>query len=868
MRKFFLSFILLLPAVWLCAQSTISGKVINEASEPVPGATVQIARLSKLTQTDANGEFLFNVPGRNEYKIKVSAIGYPSQEKVVDLKDESAEVSFRLDPNIGSLKITESAVIEATQADERTPMAYTNVSEEEIEKLNVGQDLPYLVRYTPSMVTTSDAGAGIGYTGMRIRGSDQTRINVTVNGIPINDSESQGVFWVNMPDLASSVDNLQIQRGVGTSTNGAGAFGATIKMSTTDFGPAHAEIRSGAGSFNTFRNTASFGTGLINDHWVMEGRISRITSDGYIDRATSDLQSYYLSGGYVGENTTVKAVIFGGDERTYQSWYGTPESRVDGDVAAMEAYAVRNGLSEAETENLLNSGRTYNYYTYENEVDNYSQDHYQLHLEHRFSDNLKLNVSGHYTRGEGYFEQYRNKDDFEEYGLDNIQVANDLVYSNDSTESEGYINTHFQNSIDQEDADVTFDVQLDRYGLIITDGNDNALLDANAAITSTDLVRRRWLDNHFYGGIFSLTYSQSNLEVILGGGANQYIGDHFGEFIWMEHSDNVEKGDYYYFNDATKNDANLYLKATYNLTDKLIVFGDVQGRMVDYRTQGIDSDQRVIDVEDENFFFNPKAGLTYRLTNTDRVYGSFSVANREPVRNDYIDAPQGEFPSPETLYDLELGYERVTDWYNTSVNFYNMQYDNQLVLTGAVNDVGSGIRENVKSSFRRGVELVVGVKALENLHIQSNATYSQNKIEQYSEVIPDYEVIDHGQTDIAFSPEIISGGQLTYTAFDNDLHSLNLTWLAKYVGEQYLDNTSNPDRAIDPYLVNNAQLVYTVKNKLFNELSLTARVNNVLNEKYVTNGYTFSYYYQEVITENFYYPQATRNFMVGLTAKF
>jgi iron complex outermembrane receptor protein len=868
MRKFFLSFILLLPAVWLCAQSQISGTVNDETSQPVPGATVQIVRLSKLVTTNENGQFTLEVSSSGVYKVKVSAIGYPSQEKAVEVKGGSAEVAFQLDPNIGSLEITESAIVEATQADERTPMAYTNVSEEEIEKLNIGQDLPYLVRYTPSVVTTSDAGAGIGYSGLRIRGSDQTRINVTVNGIPINDSESQGVFWVNMPDLASSVDNLQIQRGVGTSTNGAGAFGATIKMNTTDFGPAHAEVRSGMGSFNTFRNTASFGTGLINDHWVMEGRLSKITSDGYIDRATSDLQSYYLSGGYVGENTSLKAVIFGGDERTYQSWYGTPESRVDGDLEAMQAYADRNFLSEAERANLLNSGRNYNYYTYENEVDNYSQDHYQLHFDHRFSDNLKLNVSGHYTRGEGYFEQYRNKDDFEEYGLSNIQLANDQVFSNDTTEGGGFINTDFQNMIGQEDADISFDVMTDQAGDTITDGSGNVLLDANAAINSTDLVRRRWLDNHFYGGVFSLTYTQSNLEVILGGGANQYIGDHFGEFIWVEHSDNVEIGDYYYFNDATKNDANLYLKATYNVTDKLIVFGDVQGRFVDYRTQGIDSDQRPIDVQDENFFFNPKAGLTYRIDNTDRVYGSFSVANREPVRNDYIDAPQEEFPEHETLYDLELGYERVGEWYNASVSIYNMQYQNQLVLTGAVNDVGSGIRENVKSSYRRGVELIAGAKAFENLHVQLNATFSQNKIEQYNEIIPDYLVIDHGESNIAFSPEIIAGGQVTYTAFDNDLHTLSLTWLAKYVGEQYLDNTSNPDRAIDPYLVNNAQLVYTVKNKLFKELTLTARVNNVLNENYVSNGYTFSYYYQELITENFYYPQATRNFMFGLTAKF
>ena len=419
-----------------------------------------------------------------------------------------------------------------------------------------------------------------------------------------------------------------------------------------------------------------------------------------------------------------------------------------------------------------------------------------------------------------------------------------------------------------DEIELIHDPQLDADGDTIKDGMGNYFLHSQAAITQTDIIRRRWLDNHFYGGVFSLAYTQSNLEVILGGGANQYVGDHFGEFIWLEHSNDVDLGDYYYFNDATKNDANLYLKATYNVTDKIIVFGDVQGRFVDYRAQGIDSDQRPIDVEDENFFFNPKAGLTYRVNNTDRIYGSFSVANREPVRNDYIDAPQGEFPEHETLYDLELGYEHFGEWYNATINFYNMQYDNQLVLTGAVNDVGSGIRENVNRSYRRGVELIAGAKAFEGLHIQGNVTYSQNKIEQYNEVIPDYEVIDHGQTDIAFSPEIIAGGQATYTAFDTDLHSLDLTWMAKYVGEQYLDNTSNPDRAIDPYLVNNAQLVYTVKNKLFKELSFTARVNNVLNEKYVSNGYTFSYYYQEVITENFYYPQATRNFMFGLTAKF
>ncbi|WP_420576985.1 TonB-dependent receptor [Ekhidna sp.] len=720
-----------------------------------------------------------------------------------------------------SLKTQEldDVIVYATRANENTPTTYSEISKKEIEDVNLGQDLPILLNLSPSLVTTSDAGAGVGYTGLRIRGSDATRINVTINGIPVNDSESHGVFWVNMPDFASSVDNIQIQRGVGTSTNGAAAFGATVNLQTNvPSRDAYAEVNNSFGSFNTRKHTLMYNTGLLNDKWSFESRLSKIASDGYIDRAESDLQSYFLSGGYYGDKTILKALVFGGKEVTYQSWWGTPQAVLENDEAGIEEVIANNGYTPEQAQNIRTAGRTFNYYLYENEVDNYQQDHYQLHLSHQLSDALTANIAGHYTYGRGYFEQYRNDDDFADYGLDNVVLG-------------------------------------------------------DTTITSTDLIRRRWLDNDFYGTTFSFNYLKDDLDITLGGAWNKYDGDHFGEIIWAEYASNSEIRERYYNNYGLKTDFNVYLKANYQLND-LNLFADIQVRKIDYETVGIDSDLRVIDTGDDYTFFNPKVGATYQLNEQSNVYASFAIGNREPVRNDFVDAPGGITPKHETLRNLEVGYRSYGQDFSLQANYYLMDYENQLVLTGELNDVGSSIRQNVPDSYRMGVELVGAYQFTDQLRWDANLTLSRNKISNFTEVLYNYgtnfdefniEETQYEDTDISFSPNIIGGSQLTYSPFDGFDASLR----SKYVGQQYLDNTGNEDRSIDAYFVNDLRLSYNFSVSSIENVNISLLVNNILDEKYSSNGYTFGYAGGDyVVRENYYYPQAGRNFLLALNLQF
>lgn len=701
----------------------------------------------------------------------------------------------------------------STKADARTPMAFTNISKEQIEKINYGQDIPYILREVPSLVMTSDGGTGIGYTGLWLRGSDASRINVTINDIPLNDPESQQVFWVNLPDFASNTDDIQVQRGVGTSTNGVASFGGTIKMGTNKLETKpYLRLNNGFGSFNTLRNTVAFGTGLRSDRFLLEGRLSRIASDGYIDRATARLASYFLTGAYVGEKTTVKLTTFGGQERTYQSWYGTPASRLSGNRDSMLVFAGNNGLSEAQIDNLLNSGRTYNFYTYPNQVDDYRQTHYQLHLTHIFNSRLTINAALHYTKGLGFFEEFRDDESFERYGL---------VAPNDS-------------------------------------------------ITSTDIIRRRWLDNHFYGGTFSVAYKKSKFDVTIGGAANQYIGDHFGELIWMQFAGDVPKDFNYYRGESTKNDGNLYARSNYRFAEKFNLYVDVQGRMVQYITKGIDNDLRAYDVNDELFFFNPKAGITFNRNKNEQAYFSVAVGNKEPNRNDYVDAPSGVTPRPESMIDFEGGYALTGEKINARINFYYMQYKDQLVLTGELNDVGAPLRMNVDNSFRRGIELEIAYRPIEKLLISGNATFSQNKIESFEELLYDYTNgfdivrIQHSNTDIAFSPSVIAGGRAEYFVHKN----ISVSWLPRYVGRQYLDNTQNEFLSIDPYFVNDIAVRWSKITKRENKVAIQVLTNNAFNEMYSSNGYTFSYIFDQRITERFFYPQAGRFFLLSFQLEF
>lgn len=797
-------------AAVLCAtrafgQGAIEGVITNPEGEALDGAHVILNPGMRGTYTRPTGTFSFKNLAPATYTIKVTYLGYKDFSKEVTVSDKTINQKIEMAP---SPFMSDEVVVSATRLSPKAPATFQNIEKREIQELNLGQDLPYLLDRTPSLVTTSDAGAGVGYTSMRIRGSDQTRINVTVNGIPINDSESQGVFWVNMPDLATSLSSLQIQRGLGTSTNGSGAFGASINMETKEpFAGAGGAISSSYGSYNTHKNSISFHSGRLDNGFAINGRLSAIGSDGYIDRAKSNLKSYFLSAGYFGKKTIIKAITFSGKQRTYQSWYGTPESRLENDVDGMLAHASREGYSEAQTENLLTSGRTYNYYQYENQVDDYYQTHYQLHFIRQLNSDLKLSLAGHYTTGEGFFEEYKYGDSFADYGKPEPIIGNDTI-------------------------------------------------------SESDIIRRRWLDNDFYGGTFALDYSQNGHHLTLGGGAHIYRGHHFGEIVWADVSTTVDHLEEYYRNIGDKDDISLYGKWEYSL-EKWSFMADLQLRSIDYKTKGIDNDQVPIDVQKSYLFFNPKAGVRYEVDSQNSYYLYLGRGSREPVRNDFIDAPQGKIPEPEILNNIELGYDFTGDKLTAKINGYYMGYQNQLVLTGELNDVGSAVRQNVDKSYRAGVEINGTYMFFDNFGLNANATFSRNKIQSFEEVIAP-ETIPHSDTDISFSPSVIAGGQLIW----RPIEGLEANFITKYVGEQYLDNTQNENRAIDAYWVSNVRLGYTLKDVVFNEIEFNLLVNNVFDAMYASNGYTYSYNYNGLVTENFYYPQAGRNFLVGLNLKF
>lgn len=717
----------------------------------------------------------------------------------------------------------QEVLLSATRAKDKTPVAFSNITKKELETTNLGQDLPILLDQLPSVVTTSDAGAGVGYTGIRVRGTDATRVNVTINGIPYNDSESQGTFWVNMPDFVSSVEDIQLQRGVGTSTNGSSAFGASLNIMTLKPSKeGYATTTNTVGSFGTRKHNISLGSGL-NNNFYAETRVSKIMSDGYIDRASSDLSSYYVEAGYLNENTSVKAIVFGGKQQTYQSWYGTPEAVVNGDKAGIQDFIDRNYSSQEEADNLLNSGRTYNFYTYDNEVDNYEQTHYQLHFSHQFDPRFSANISGNYTRGKGYFEQYKADEEVGDY---------------------------FPNS-----------------------------LDANE---EGDVIRRRWLDNNFYAVVTTFNYKLSHLNLYLGGGFNKYDGDHYGEFIWDSFPVSIPIGSKYYSSLGEKTDYNTYLKAEYTINSKWFAFADVQYRLVDYKSHGLSSDLLPIAIEKSYNFFNPKGGLTFSINNHNAIYGSIAVANREPNRDDLTKNPT--VPNPERLLDYEFGYKLKTSKYYATANLYYMDYKDQLVLTGNLDNAGDPIRINVAESYRAGLELQVGYKFSDQLRLDANATFSKNKIKAFDYLVYDtqydpntYDTVSYEavtttfeDADISFSPNVIAGGTLNFTPVKN----LNLGFIAKYVGEQFLDNTSSKNKHMDAYFVNNLSASYKIQPSWIKEIAFNLLVNNIFNSEYVSNGYTYSYYYRpqgstdDAITENFYYPQAKTSFLLGMTLKF
>lgn len=693
----------------------------------------------------------------------------------------------------------EEVLVRSVRVDADSPITHSNLSAEEIEKRNLGQDIPILLNYLPSVVTTSDAGAGVGYTYIRVRGSDASRVNVTLNGIPFNDAESQGTFWVNLPDFASSVQNLQLQRGVGTSTNGSGAFGASLNLLTDAVSnEAYGEIANSFGSFNTRRHTVKFSTGLLNERFEITGRLSNIASDGYIDRATSDLKSYFLQASFQDDNTLVKAITFGGREETYQAYNG-----IDAETLATDRTFNPSGLYTDDNGEVQ---------FYDNEIDNYAQDHYQLLWNQRYDANWSSTMAINYTYGRGYFEQYREDEDFNTYGFEPIVNGGDTI-------------------------------------------------------NTTDLVRRRWLDNDFYAVNANVNYKDNQLDVSSGVFYSLYDGDHFGEVIWAQFAGGSEIRDRYYFGTGDKNEFTVFGKATYRLNEKWSVFGDLQGRFVRYKTDGTTSDLILLDEDRTYSFFNPKAGATYRINIQNQLYASYGRANREPRRSDF---EQGIFTA-ETLDDFELGWRFTTPKISVNTNAFYMDYQNQLVLTGALDDVGAPIRATSGESYRLGLEIDAQVVVTDQLSVRPNLALSSNKNVDFV-TSRDGSLVNLGNTNISFSPAIVAGNSIAYAPTNN----FEIALLSKFVSDQYMGNIDSEVSKLDSYFVHDLNINYSLKKIPFvKEVLFSALVNNLFNVAYVNNGYFFTFDDDfsdpETITTvegAGFFPQATLNFLVGATVKF
>lgn len=688
------------------------------------------------------------------------------------------------------VEVLDEVLVKSVRVAADSPITHSNVSKEELQERNLGQDIPILLNFQPSVVTTSDAGAGIGYTGIRIRGVDAQSTNITINGIPYNDQESLGTFWVNLPDFTSSVENLQIQRGVGTSTNGSGAFGASVNILTDAVSNnAYGEISNAFGSYNSRKHNVKFSTGKLNDHFEFSGRLSQIKSDGYVDRAFSDLKSYFLQGAYVGETTLIKAITFGGYERTYQSWFGLTKEQLEED-------------------------RRQNPYEYDNEIDNYKQDHYQLHWNEKWSKNWSSNLGLNYTYGRGYFEQYREEDD--------VSTYNGIVAPS-------------------------------------TEGG-----------STTDLIRRRWLDNDFFVINAMANYSKGKTDLKFGASVSDYDGDHYGEVIWARtFSEEGSIRDKYYEGNGRKKEFSVFAKSTYKLNNNLSLFGDLQLRNVSYKTSGLTSDLVNMKIDENYNFFNPKAGVSFQLNEKNNFYFSYARGNREPSRSDFENNPDIK---PEELNDFELGWRLRKSTFNLTANMYYMHYNEQLVMTGAIDDVGAPIRDNSGESYRLGLELAADITVLKNtLFFQPNLTLSSNKNKEVFYVY-DGELTNFGKTDLAFSPSVVAASKLVYKPLDN----LSIALLEKYVGEQYMGNIDSKSSKLDAYYVTDLNLNYELKlNSVFKSVVFTALVNNLFNSEYVSNGYWYTYddtwsdpNSVTTIEGSGYYPQATRNFLVGATFKF
>jgi len=686
--------------------------------------------------------------------------------------------------NPGEKRLQE-VVVQATRTGNKSPIPHNNINAEKIAQTLQAQDVPMLLSGIPSLVETSDAGTGIGYTGLRIRGSDPTRVNVTINGVPLNDAESQGVFWVNLPDLAASAAEIQVQRGVGTSSNGAGAFGATVNLDLSRVLPnPGAGVTTTVGSFGTQKLSAQANTGLLPSNWSFSGRASSINSDGFIDRGSANLRSLHLSAAYLGESQTFQAHLLSGHERTYQAWNGTPVQFIDD--------------KELRTYNTAGAERPVA--PYEDEVDDYGQQHLLLHYKRVLGPQLILQLNGHYTKGAGYFEQYKANESYSDYGLP---------------------------------------------GWVLGD----------TVIETTDLIRRRWLDNDFYGGTFALRWTlepRKNTTFLLGGALSQYAGRHFGEIIWSEHSIGQPKDFRYYDNNANKRDANIFLKVEKGFSKKFRAFVDLQTRHVDYAFFGFNNELLPTDQSVAHLFFNPKVGATYSLSNNWSGYGFLGIAHREPNRDDYTQSTPVSRPKAERLADTEFGLRFEDKKLSFTANCFLMQYHNQLVLDGRINDVGGYIRTNVPDSYRAGLELEANAPLNSRLSFAGNLSLSQNKVKAFTEYRDDWDTglqqpIEYKNTDLAFSPNILGWAALTGVLWQkagNEIKGKSLvsaTISGKYVGKQFLDNTANDLASLPGYFFSDLRVNADFAHAKGQQLSLILSLNNWLNARYASNGWVYRY---------------------------
>ena len=796
MKNIFISLLLVMTCSSSIAQEfKLTGKVTNRSGQPLTDVNITVKNTSAGTQTLADGTFSFSLE-KAVYTLVFSYTGYETIERSVNLSD-NVTLNIVLNSKVERL---EEVVVASARVTSESPITFSEISKKEIEKVNLGQDIPVLLNFLPSVVSTTFDGTGIGYTDIRIRGADNSRINVTLNGIPYNDADSQATFWVNLQDFASSVENIQIQRGVGTSTNGAGAFGASINVLTDNYAAEpFAEISNAFGSFNTRKHTVKFGTGLLNDHFAFSGRLSRIESDGYVDRAFSDLSSYFLSGVYKNENTLIKALVFGGEEITGLAFAGV-------DAATLRTNRRFNADG-------LFFDRDGNQQFYEDQTDNYRQDHYQLHITHQFNTNWTGNVSFHYTYGRGFFEQYIDEASLDFYRLTPFQPQGQTT-------------------------------------------------------TNSDLVTRSHLNSDFYGTVFSLNYKNDKVDAIFGGGWNRYDGEQFGEIIFAEFASLPSLPTRFFDNNSDKKDFNVYAKATFDVSDKFKVFADAQIRNITYDADGsLFEPGALLDVSETYTFFNPKAGVTFKADDKNSLYFSYARGNREPARVDF----ENGNPEPESLNDFELGWRYNSNKFRLNTNVFYLDFTNQLVLTGALDEVGFPIRQNSGSSFRLGIEVDAVVQITDKLVTRPNFTLSSNKNRDFV-AQRDGELVNLGTTNISFSPDVIAGNILTYTPVDN----LSLSLFTKYVGEQYLANIDAESSLLDSYFVNDINIQYEINNlSIFKSIILTAQINNILDETYENNGFFFSFDVPNqtgggvtTVDGTGFYPQAGTNFLLGATIKF